>query len=171
MDEGSDNLHWLSLDFLGYLRHTEGVSYTKGELARQQIKQYLLERHAGELEWQPSPFEAMQRPGIKSKKKPQSSPVSHGLCPDHETLDRYLGKLLNFLFPQRYKAAAMMELIPAWLRFLESHELIDKAQREKTLLDLRELTNGLLKAWEGYLADPALRDGLKKTQMEDVIQI
>jgi len=107
MDEGSDNLHWLSLDFLGYLRHTEGVSYTKGELARQQIKQYLLERHAGELEWQPSPFEAMQRPGIKSKKKPQSSPVSHGLCPDHETLDRYLGKLLNFLFPQRYKAAAL----------------------------------------------------------------
>ena len=62
-------------------------------------------------------------------------------------------------------------LIPAWLRFLEWHELIDKQQREKTLLDIRELTNGLLKTWEGYLADPALRDGLKKTQMEGIIQI
>jgi hypothetical protein len=166
MDEGSDNLHWLSLEFLGYLRRTEGVSYTKGELARQQIKQYLLDRHAGKLEWCPSPLEAMLRPGIKSKKKPPPSPVSHGLCPDHESLDRYAGQLLNNIFPQRYKAAAMMELIPAWLRFLESHELIDKQQREKTLLDLRELTNGLLKAWEGYLADPALMDGLKRSQIE-----
>ena len=163
MDDELQNLYWLSLEFLGYLRRTEGVSYTKGELARQQIRQYLLERHAGELEWRPSPLEAALHPGIKSKKKPHSALQNSGLCPDPETLDRYFGQLLNFVFPQRYKAAAMMELTPAWLRFLESRELIDRQQREKTLLDLRELTNELLKVWEGYFADPALRDGLKNS--------
>ena len=164
-DDKADNLYWLSLEFLGYLRRTEGVPYTKGELARKQLHRYLLERHAGKLEWRPSPLEAMMNRGSKPKKKsPVRSSVRHGLCPDPETLDRYFGQLLHFISPQHYKAAATMELIPAWLRFLESLGLIGAQQREKTLLDLQELTNGLLKAWEGYLADPALKDGLVRAQ-------
>lgn len=156
---GKENLFYLIVEFLGYLRREEGVPYTKGELARQQIQQYLLERHAGRLELRESLLDAALRTK-NSNRKPPSPPPDHGLCPDPETLDRYLGQLMNFIFPQRYKAAALMELMPAWLRFLESRQLIDAAQREKTLRGLRKLADGLLKAWEAYRADPALREGL-----------
>lgn len=163
--DAEDQLYGLSLEFLGYLRRTEGVPYTKGELAREQLNRYLLERHAGELEWRPSPMDEILNRGVKPRKKSSvRSSVRSGLCPDAETLDRYFGQLLNFISPQHYKAAATMELIPAWLRFLESLGFIDAQQREKTLLDLQELTNGLLKAWEGYLDDPALKDGLVRAQ-------
>lgn len=161
---GEENLFYLGVEFLGYLRREEGVSYPKGELGRQQIQQYLLDRQAGKLEWRESPLEKALQPG-KTKRKPPSSPPDHGLCPDHETLDRHLGQLLNFINPQRYKAAALMELIPAWLRFLESRQLIDAAQREKTLRGLRELAGELLKVWEAYRADPALREGLENSAL------
>jgi hypothetical protein len=78
--------------------------------------------------------------------------------------DRYLGELLNFINPHHYKAAAMMELVPAWLRFLESRQLIDAQQRKKTLNELRGLDAELLKIWQQYPADPALRQGMEHWQ-------
>ncbi len=163
-DRHGENLFHLGVEFLGYLRREEGVPYPKGELARQQIQSYLLQRHAGKLEWRESPLEAAMRSGKKSKhppRKPPYSPPDHPLCPDPDTLDRFLGGLMNFIFPQRYKAAALMELMPAWLRFLESRQLINAQQREKSLHGLRELASQLLKVWEAYRDDPALKEGLQ----------
>jgi hypothetical protein len=159
-DEGRQNLFDLSVEFLGYLRREESVPYTKGELGREQIQRYLLERHAGELQPQESPFETARPPKRRQRKRKSRKP-RHVLCPDRGTLDRYLGRLLNFINPQRYKAAATLELIPAWLRFLESRQLIDAEERSKTMLDLRGLDTELLKVWQGYPADPALQRGLE----------
>jgi hypothetical protein len=58
----------------------------------------------------------------------------------------------------------MMELVPAWLRFLESRQLIDAQQRKKTLNELRGLDAELLKIWQQYPADPALRQGMEHWQ-------
>jgi hypothetical protein len=164
-DEGRQNLYDLSVQFLGYLRREEGVSYTKGELGREQIQRYLLKRHDGELEPRESPFEAAGRRGRRQRKRKSRKP-RHVLCPDRGTLDRYLGGLLNFINPQRYKAAATLELVPAWLRFLASRQLVDAEERSKTMLDLRGLDTELLKVWEGYSADPALQRGLESWRDE-----
>ncbi|MFQ5796945.1 MAG: SEC-C metal-binding domain-containing protein [Candidatus Bipolaricaulia bacterium] len=155
-DPGRQNLYLLTVEFLGYLRREEGVPYTKGELARQQISRYILDRYDGELEPRESPFEALMHPRRRKwKPKPKSRRPDHPLCPDHSTLDRYLGRLLHFLNPQRYKATATFELVPAWLRFLESRWLIDTQRREKTLQGLQGLDSDLRKVWEHYPDDPA----------------
>ena len=70
---------------------------------------------------------------------------------------------MNAFFPQRYKAATLMELMPTWLRFLESRQLIDARQREKSLQGLRELAGALLKVWQAYRDDPALHEGLQNS--------
>jgi hypothetical protein len=159
-DEGRQNLNDLCMEFLGYLRREEGVPYTKGELGREQIQQYILERLAGELEPQENLFEAMMRPRGRKRRRKSRKP-DHLLCPDRGTLDRFLSRLLHFINPQRYKAAATLELVPVWLRFLESRQLIDAQQRARTMLELRGLDTELLKVWKLFPFDPALQHGLQ----------
>jgi len=165
-DTVRQNLFHFTVEFLGYLRREKNVCYTRGELGRKHIEQYILERHAGELEPGENMFEAMTRPK-KRKSKPKKP--DHVLCPDHDTFDRYLGGLLGFINPQYYKAAATFELVPAWLRFLESHQFIDDQQHQKTLRDLRRLVPQLLKLWEHHPSDPALQVGTEQAweQMSD----
>ncbi len=152
VDEGRRNLHKLTVEFLGYLYHQENVPYAKGELARTEIYEYILKRHEGELK----PHEPMIKP--KGSKKHKSAPrrPQHPLCPDRNTLNHFLADLLYFINPQYYKATATLELVPAWLRFLESRQLIDAEQREQTLLELRGLDTEFLKVVKNH-PDPALR--------------
>ena len=160
VDKAVQNLGDLSLAFLGYLHREEGVSYAKGELARQEIRIYILDRHAGKLEESESMLEAVMR--RKPKRKSKQPKPAHVLCPDHQTLDRYLGRLLNFLSFQPYRVAATLELVPAWLRFLESRQLLDTQQRLATLQDLHGLDAELLKLWEKEGIDPALVQGMRR---------
>ncbi len=149
--ESEENLFLLTVEFLGYLHREEGVPYSKGRLAQQQIFEYLVKRSEGQLE-------------PAAARRPQSRPKlvagqQHPLCPDRGTFERFLVDLLQFLFAQPYKAAAVFELAPAWLRFLESRGLIDTTQRAATLAELRGLDTELLKYWDQHPADPALRAG------------
>jgi hypothetical protein len=162
VDKAAQNLIDLSFAFLGYLHREEGVSYAKGELARQGIYRYILDRHAGKLEERESMLEAVTRRKPKPKPKPRE-PV-HLLCPDRQTLDRYLDKLLNLLSFQPYRVAATLELVPAWLRFLESRQLLDTQQRLATLQNLQGLDTELLKLWEREAIDPALVQGMRRWQ-------
>lgn len=158
-DSGRQNLYDLTVEFLGYLRREEGVPYSKGELAREQIFQYILFRVDGKLERRESLFEEMMRSPQTSQAQTQAPPPDHRLCPDRGTLERFLVPMLDLLsfgFP-RYRAATTFELVPAWLRFLESKQLIDARQREKTLLELKGLDTELLKIWNRYPDDPALQ--------------
>jgi hypothetical protein len=160
LDDARKNLFDLSVEFLGYLQREERVPYTKGALASEQIPRYILERHAGELEPQENLF-AVKRRSKRRKRKKRSARSVHPLCPDRSTLDRFLGGLLYFINPQRYKAAATLELVPAWLRFLESRRLVDEEQCAKTMLNLRGLDTSLLEVWRKYPDDPALQKGLE----------
>ena len=58
------------------------------------------------------------------------------------------------------KAAATLELVPAWLRFPESRQLIDSQRRAQTMLELRGLDTELRKVWQEYSPEPALQKGL-----------
>jgi hypothetical protein len=91
-----------------------------------------------------------------NKKLPRPPKPGHPLCPERVTLDVCLGGLLGFFNSLHHKAAALFELTPAWLRFLESQGLIDADRRRKIVEELRPLHTELLRLWEQYTEDPTL---------------
>ena len=154
--EGRQNLLSLTFEFLGYVHEEEEISYLKGEMARSEIYKYLLERHAGELVKRPSMMERALNPDA-AKRMPKPRKPDHILVPDYDTLQRYFGRLMGIISPQRYKIAATFELVPAWLRFLESRHLINAAQHQKAWRNLRKLQPLVVDLWAKYHADPTLR--------------
>jgi hypothetical protein len=160
LDEARQNLHDLSIEFLGYLRREEGVPYTKGDLGREAIVHYLFDRFDGKLE----PRESMLEAALRRKPKPKPTPRSpeHLLCPDRRTLDQYLTSLMTLMSYDPHKTGATLELMPAWLRFLETRQLIDTQQRHKTFTALHGLDADLLKLWGEHPVDPVLAEGMKR---------
>ena len=155
--------------FLGYLRRVENVPYCRGELAREQLQEYLCARRAGDLEPDESAFDIadtrlfdiFERPKRRKRKTHWHHPA-HPFCPDMQTLDQHLGNLLNPLNPQHYKIAATIELLPAWLRFLASHNFIDDQQARQTQENLRYLYDALLSLRDKTLFDPILLRNLER---------
>jgi hypothetical protein len=91
---------------------------------------------------------------------PHSTP--HPLCPDRETLDHFIAGMFNFISPQYYDAAATLELVPAWLRFLEENELLASEQRVAALENLRKLTADAAPIWEQRTADPVVEPNIRR---------
>lgn len=151
----------LSLEFQGDLYREHNVPLTKSELAREQIVNYVIARLAGELEPRRSMIEA-----AFNKPKPKTRPPEfylrgdensvNWLCPDRETLDLFLGGLFHFFNLQPYKVAATFEIMPFWLRFLETRQLLSAPLREKTVHELRQLVAHLRELFRKMSADPAL---------------
>jgi hypothetical protein len=155
-DPAARQLDDLLVVFLGTIYREQGISLAKGDLARKAIARYILERHAGELEPSNSPLERARRPkGHKTQSVVRRSPPNL-LCPDRATLDRFLGGMLNFISPHYYEAAATLELVPAWLRFLETRALLTAEQRAATLHDVRGLVSAAAPIWAKSIADPVV---------------
>ena len=72
------------------------------------------------------------------------------------TLDAFLGGMMGGFNGLYYRAAAVFQAIPAWLRFLESRRLIDADVRQKVAKELLPLHATLSKIWQSYQDDPAL---------------
>lgn len=171
---GNQNFYDLSIAFLGYLHRVEGVPYTKAELGRRELAKFVFERHAGELEYQESMLESLQRDlsrrrGRRLPPTPKFRPYTYQLIPDHERLDRFLSGLLGFLNQLYYHAAAVFELLPAWLRFLESRQLIDAAVRVQALRDLESLLDPLCQVCNNFADDPTPHQALLRWR-EDAAQ-
>lgn len=160
-DPARTNLARLLDEFLAYLRWQEQIPFSQGTLARDALERYILERHAGEL--QPTHEAPKARPGKRRKGAP--SPVEPPLlCPDHGTLDRYWGSLMHFFAPQHYKVAAMLALIPAWLRFLEARGLIDADQSAQSYRSVNGLVTELAQIWRKGTPTPAFLHSLASWQ-------
>ncbi len=97
---------------------------------------------------------------FKRSSKHRKVNAAAALCPDHASLDRYLAGLLGFLSTQYYRAVSLFELIPAWLRFLKSVNLIDASMAEDTLQRLMPLRDSLLTMCQKRFDDPALEQAL-----------
>jgi hypothetical protein len=156
----AQNLYDLTIEFLGYLQREEGVPLSKGELGREQIQRYLATRNAGEIETEEQEFGGSFR-SKKQKRRTKAAEPEHPLCPDRRTLDAYLASLSLDFSPQNYRIAATFELLPAWLRFLESRGLIDADRREQTLGELSALGHALRAMFAKYHADPALQQAVR----------
>ncbi len=134
---GNESLTDLTVEFVGYAHRVEGVPYTKAGLARGEFQASISGQKAGKLE-------------------------PHSLCPNYKQLDQHLGTLLGFLNHQPYKAGALMELVPTWMRFLQSRGLIGDEQVQRTLAEVAPLTKTLLKIFKGSNSDPALVEAMQR---------
>lgn len=147
------NLSTFSNEFLGYLRRKESVPYTKGRMAAYDIAEYLIERHDGELRRASAltiPFTG-RWPGM-----PKHAALLHILCPDADTLDEYLSRMFDVFSSRSYRAGAMCEFIPAWLRFLEAKGLLEPELSVRVRSDLAPMMKTMLKILRNASRDPAL---------------
>ena len=158
-DPAAARLHDLTFTFLGEIHREQGVSLAKGDLARQSIEQYILERHAGELEPDDSPLTRSKgRKTLSVVRQPPANP----LCPDRATLDHFIARRFAFMSSHYYQAAATLELVPAWLRFIEGRGLLTAEQRARAMADLRRLVDEAAPIWENGTGNPALGQNIDR---------
>lgn len=153
------NVRDLCLEFAGYLNRERDVSYPKALMARDTLSRYLRMRAAGQLEPRPGLLENLMAPGARPPKRKKHKPA-HVLCPDYNTLDHYMADRLQILNPQFYEAAALFEMIPEWISFLKSRQLIDAEQQQNAIKDFRRLCAEMLKLWAAHTSDPSLYSNL-----------
>jgi hypothetical protein len=157
-DPGARNLGRLINQFVGYLRREEGVPYPRGELVRKELLSYFVRRHEGDLDPRPSMMEQALNPKLKL---PPPPPPGHPLCPERVTLEVYLAGLMGMFNNLYHVMAAVFEIMPAWLRFLETCGLIDADRRVMTVKELVPLHTSLLKALEKWGGDPTINRTLQ----------
>ena len=71
-------------------------------------------------------------------------------------LDVHLGGMMGMMSGLYHSAAALFQVVPAWLRFLESRRLIDAGTRKTVAADVLPLHATLMRIWENYTVDPTL---------------
>jgi hypothetical protein len=152
-DPGAVNLARLTREFVGYLRREKGVSYARGGMVRRELYQYLVRRHAGDLDPRPSMLQQTLNPNLRLPKPPKPA---HPLCPERVTLEAHLVSLTGSLTVLYYRAAALFQAMPAWLSFLQSRGLIDAATLAKVIGQLTPLHDAMPRLWKQYPDDPAL---------------
>jgi hypothetical protein len=163
-DSARINLYDLTLQFVNYAHRIEDVAWTKANLASGEIFNFIVRRNAGELEYRESMLDSSLR-SVGQKRGPikKFRRYEHLLCPDRERLDTFLAGNLQLLNHQPHKVAATMELIPAWMRFLETQRLLDAILRKETLESLKPLTGYLLKPFDTLRSsDPTLHEAIKR---------
>lgn len=156
---GEENLLNLIMQFIGYAHRVGGAPYSKAMMAGIEINSFIQQRHAGELEQDDSGYGSS---GRKRGARKESGVYDHLLCPDRSRLDHYLANMLNMFNYKPHRAAATMELVPAWMRFLQTQGLIDAQLRKQTLDDLKPLAGELSKLFDKVDSDPALREAIKR---------
>ena len=140
-EEAEYNLFELSLAFLGIFHRVHGVPYTRGDLGRTSLVDYLVWRHSA----------SMNALGL-----PDRAPKHH-LCPDPKTLAYFLYRYLgDFMSSQYCRWAALFGVIPAWLRFLQEKGLLAEEEVRARLEDLRPLAREMVARLEASAVDPTI---------------
>lgn len=129
-----DNLFLLTLDFAHAAHVSEGLATSTLVLACDNLRQYLLDRQS---EGPDRPKKARGR--SRSARRVPVTRRPNVLLPDESSLDRWGGELLAFPFPQSSRAAAVLLVLPAWLRFLAVRGLAPKADTETAFASLQPL--------------------------------
>lgn len=147
----TQKLQGLMIEFLGHT-HREGIPYACAHLVREHLPHYFLDRAAGNL-YPKEDVGALLRSGRRPR--PMVTEPEEPLLPDAPTLENFLQKLLRTVNAQPYVAAAILELLPAWLRFLASRSLISSQQQANAQQAVAEVRESVAPALASF-ADPAL---------------
>ncbi len=157
------NLRDLTYQFVWYAHKLEGVSYAKAEMTRVDLRSFILERHEGNFDYRDKLYDAMiSNDGMNSKPLKKYQPYKNLLVPDRERFEKYMVNMFQIWSPQPYRAAALMELVPVWLRFLQSQGLIDGEFRKRTVQELKPLADDLLKIYRRGYHDQNLCDAMER---------
>lgn len=144
MQSVAEDFHKLNTLFMQYLHQQEDIPYSKAYLARLGIYQYLLNRDAGDLE---IPLLHLSR--FKGS-WPEPPKWEHYLIPDHYSLFAYFYEIAeDNISGTYYQTAATFEMVPAWLRFLKSLNLIDTSLLQEVCSNLQGLDDKVLDIWNG----------------------
>jgi hypothetical protein len=146
-NQGLRNLSELTAQFIHYLHKEEGTSYAKADLARDDIYTLIAKREMNR-----------RRPGQSRKRESSGNP----LALSSQDLEARMEVLLENLIPSPYRAAALMESAPAWMRFLESQRLIDADLCRRKLRDLEPIADNLIKTLDRDITDPRISLALKQ---------
>jgi hypothetical protein len=146
----------LFVEFAGMARRA-GISFGKAHLVREHLPRYFLDRRAGYLHPRED-VAALLRHGRRPPPAVSGEP-GHPLLPDRLTLRNFLAKMVQIVEPQCYPAAAIVQLAPYWLRFLEVRRLVPGEKVAAAEADLAGLSADLAAAWRES-GDPVLLNAL-----------
>ncbi len=153
-------LFHFTMQFVHYLYETEGMSYSRAYQIQDSIQNYLVNRQEGKLKPEQNIFEVAKRGKKKSKRKKRTH--DHFFVPDRKTLNYHFNDLINEDKPQIYSIVSTYEALPAWLRYLELHNLINAERHEQALDELAGMKIHLLKMVDEFTTDSALLEDIKK---------
>jgi hypothetical protein len=146
----SEQINRLGFRFQGELVRHWGMSLGRAEQGRAALVNYIAERRDPAS----SITQALKRP--KGQQGSATPMVADLLCPDRESLDRYIAQRLNMISFQLIEAAVTLEAVPAWLCFLYDQGLITAARRAAALRDIGILVQQAEPIWAQHPSDPAL---------------
>lgn len=146
-EQWAENLSALLFEFMADQRRRAGVPLSKSYLAKNQLLELLHQQLT-----QPADVGG-KRPELMRKARLRPAAGASSLVPRYASLDRHLVELSGFLNAQPYKAAALTELLPAYLHFLARLGLIHPTEMDAALESLRPLARHLWTALDNYGAD------------------
>jgi hypothetical protein len=168
-EQWADSLSILLFEFMTDQRRCAGVPFSRSDLARKELFKLLHQQFV-----EPEEAESKRRIGKKrkAKKRARRQPAvrpSSSLVPRYAVLDRHLAQLFGFLSAQPHKAAALTELLPAYLHFLARLGLIHPAEMDAALETLRPLAGHLRMALDNYGADIVAVQAVEAAWSEPVL--
>ena len=78
-----------------------------------------------------------------------------------ETLDRYLTRFFDLFGASPHLGAAMFELVPEWLEFLELKGLLTPELHRQTLDSMQKLKNDMMSVFKHEADEPFLISQIK----------
>ncbi|MCA9934111.1 MAG: hypothetical protein KC415_09320 [Anaerolineales bacterium] len=148
-DEVDANLTQLLREFMHAVHSEKSLPLSRAALAYWPLNEYLLSR----LEESARAYQPRRKKAGRFERKTYGlSP----LCPTTISLAQFLSNMLELVAPQHYPAAAILSVLPTWLRFLHNRGLITAEQQAQTELGLQELLPELREFWGDMPTDPAL---------------
>ncbi len=151
-DHPPQNMAALMIEFSAYARREAGVPHSRSNLLRHLLPSYFVERRTGQLTPRQDIGDLMRR----GRPIPRPPSDFHPLAPDSDTMQRFLGKLLNYDPVRPYAAAALFILLPVWLAFLQARHLLTASEGKATLDELASLRPDLLAYFEEFEGDEGL---------------
>ncbi|MFQ5592759.1 MAG: plasmid pRiA4b ORF-3 family protein [Anaerolineae bacterium] len=157
-DQWNENLQALLLDFVADRRRA-GVPLSRGYMAYRELGEFLNWQFSNPTvsdnteDW-PRRGRGGKRKRRKGKKEHTPRPSESGLVPRRMLLDQFVGKKFHLLGSQPYKAAALVEVVPAYLHFLARLSLIHPTEMDAALEELSPLMDHLPQVLHSYGTDP-----------------
>jgi len=167
-DRWDENQRRLLTEFVAD-RHRAGIPISRAFMVLEQLSMALEQQFATSA--LPTLTHVKRRyKGKRSRSKTQQPTLRSFLIPSYATMDKILVDLFPFLSGYPYKAAAVVEALPAYLHFLARLGLIHPTEMDAAFVDLRRLLPHSERILESYGADNVAIANVLHAWSDDVIQ-